>query len=95
MPNSCSIARARLSGSRVSSACAKPITVFLTSPLLASTIPLMLTPRPLSIFDALSEGLINDARPDLSAFAPSDALIPPSFIAVRKNAKSSTSPPSC
>ena len=40
-------------------------------------------------------GLINDARPDLSALAPSDALIPPSFIAVKKNARSSTSPPSC
>ena len=36
-----------------------------------------------------------DARPDFSALAPSEALIPPSFIAVRKKAKSSTSPPSC
>ena len=31
----------------------------------------------------------------MSALAPSDALIPPSFIAVRKNARSSTEPPSC
>ena len=40
-------------------------------------------------------GLIIDARPDFNALAPSDALIPPSFIAVRKNARSSTFPPSC
>ena len=48
-----------------------------------------------SILLAFSVGLINDARPDLSALAPSDALIPPSFIAVKKNARSSTDPPSC
>ena len=40
-------------------------------------------------------GLIKDARPDFSALAPSDALIPPSFIAVRKKDRSLTSPPSC
>ena len=55
----------------------------------------MFTPSPAKNFDAFSDGLINDARPDLSALAPSDALIPPSFIAVRKNARSSTFPPSC
>ena len=44
---------------------------------------------------ALSVGLIRDARPDFNALAPSDALIPPSFMAVKKNAKSFTSPPSC
>ena len=52
-------------------------------------------PRSPSIPAAFLDGLINDARPDLSALAPSDALIPPSFMAVRKNARSSTSPPSC
>ena len=36
-----------------------------------------------------------DARPDFSALAPSPASIPPSFIAVIKNARSSTLPPSC
>jgi hypothetical protein len=55
----------------------------------------MLTPKPANISLAFLLGLINDARPDLSALAPSDALIPPSFIAVKKNAKSSTDPPSC
>ena len=95
LPNSCSMARARLSGSSVSNACANWITVFFMSPWFPSTISLMLTPRPASILDAFSDGLIKDARPDLSALAPSDALIPPSFIAVRKNARSSTSPPSC
>ena len=40
-------------------------------------------------------GLINAASPDFNAFAPCAASIPPSFIAVRKNAKSSTVPPSC
>ena len=55
----------------------------------------MLTPRSPRNALAFADGLIKDARPDLSALAPSDALIPPSFIAVRKNARSSTSPPSC
>ena len=55
----------------------------------------MLIPRPASISLAFLDGLIIEARPDLSALAPSDALIPPSFIAVMKNAKSSTDPPSC
>ena len=65
------------------------------SPLFASTSPLILIPKAPINFAALSDGLIKDARPDLSALAPSDALIPPSFIAVRKNARSSTVPPSC
>ena len=52
-------------------------------------------PKPKSISFAFPVGLIKDARPDLSALAPSDALIPPSFIAVIKKAKSFTSPPSC
>ena len=39
-------------------------------------------------------GLINDARADFKALAPSDALIPPSFIAVKYKAKSFTLPPS-
>ena len=60
-----------------------------------STIPLILMPSSPRNLLAFVDGLINDARPDLSALAPSDALIPPSFIAVRKNARSSTSPPSC
>ena len=52
-------------------------------------------PNPASISLVFFAGLIIDARPDLSALAPSDALIPPSFIAVIKNARSSTDPPSC
>ena len=79
----------------MSNACAKPTTVLLISPLFASTIALILIPRSESIPAAFLDGLIKDARPDLSAFAPSDALMPPSFIAVIKNAKSSTLPPSC
>ena len=69
--------------------------MFLILPALPSTIPRTFIPYPASISDAFLVGLINAARPDLSALAPSDALIPPSFIAVRKNAKSSTLPPSC
>ena len=95
MPNICSIALARFKGSKVSKACANPTTIPFISPLFASTSPLILIPRLPINFAALSDGLINDARPDLSALAPSDALIPPSFIAVRKNARSSTEPPSC
>ena len=89
------MALARLSGSSVSKAVANSTTVDLTSPAFASTIPLIFIPSPSSILDALSDGLIKDARPDLSALAPCAALIPPSFIAVKKNARSSTSPPSC
>ena len=55
----------------------------------------MLIPISASIAAAFSVGLIRDASPDLSALAPSDALIPPSRIAVKKNARSSTLPPSC
>ena len=95
LPNICSIARARFSGSSVSSALAKSTTKPFTSPLFASTSPLTLMPKPLRNSEALLVGLIRDARPDLSALAPSEALMPPSFIAVRKNARSSTSPPSC
>ena len=95
LPNICSIALARLRGSNVSNALANPTTVPFKSPALLLTIPLILIPRPASISDAFLEGLIIDASPDLSALAPSDALIPPSFIAVRKNARSSTDPPSC
>ena len=57
--------------------------------------PLIFIPRSPKNFEDFSDGLIREAKPDFSAFAPSDALIPPSFIAVRKNAKSSTVPPSC
>ena len=53
----------------------------------------MLIPKSESIPLAFLVGLIIEARPDLSALAPSDALMPPSFIAVIKNAKSLTSPP--
>ena len=71
------------------------MTVFFRLPLSASTIPLTLIPKLCKNCDAFCDGLIKDARPDLMALAPSDALIPPSFIAVRKNARSLTSPPSC
>ena len=92
-PNSCSIALARSSGLRVFSASAIPRTVALKSPLFFSTIPRILIPTVASISDAFLLGLMIDARPDFNAFAPSAALIPPSFIAVIKNAKSLTSPP--
>ena len=65
------------------------------SPLFASTTPLILIPIAASISEVFFVGLIIEARPDFNAFAPSDALIPPSFIAVMKKARSSTSPPSC
>ena len=95
VPNSCSIALALFSGSRVSNAVASARTVALISPLFASTIPLRLIPNPASICVAFSVGLIILERPDFRALAPSEALIPPSRIAVKKNARSSTSPPSC
>ena len=95
LPNSCSIARARFKGSRVSNALEKSITVFLMFPLLVSTIALMFTPSFPRNAAAFSDGLIKDARPDFKALAPSDALIPPSFIAVKKKARSSTDPPNC
>ena len=37
--------------------------------------------------------MIREAIADLIALAPSDAFTPPSFIAVKYNAKSFTSPP--
>ena len=94
-PNICSIACALFNGSNALSASANSITVALRSPLFFVTISLALIPKAASISDALPVGLINAARPDLSALAPSDALIPPSFIAAMKNVKSFTSPPSC
>ena len=94
-PNNCSIDLALLSGSSLSRAFAKSITIPFTSPLLESTMPLRLMPKPCINSEAFSVGLISEARPDLRALAPSDALIPPSFMAVRKKARSSTSPPSC
>ena len=95
LPNSCSIALARFSGSSVSNALASPTTVPFKFPALLSTIPLMLIPRSARNSLVFFAGLIIEARPDLSALAPSEALIPPSFIAVIKNARSSTEPPSC
>ena len=50
-------------------------------------------PNPANISVATLVGLIRDAIADLIAFAPSAALTPPSFIAVRYRAKSFTSPP--
>ena len=50
-------------------------------------------PNPANISFATLVGLIKDASPDFKALAPSDALIPPSLIAVKYNAKSSTLPP--
>ena len=77
----------------MSRALAKSTTTPLTSPAFASIIPLRFTPKPLSMSLALCVGLIKDARPDFRALAPSDALIPPSFIAAMKKARSLTSPP--
>ena len=95
LPNICSIALALASGSKAFKALANSTTVAFKLPLFLSTIAVALIPNPLSMSDAFLVGLINAARPDLSAFAPSDALIPPSFIAAIKNVKSFTSPPSC
>ena len=63
------------------------------SPALPVTISSIETPQPVSKSLDTFVGLIIDASPDLSAFAPSAAFTPPSFIAVRSNAKSFTSPP--
>ena len=52
-------------------------------PAFSLTIPSKSIPNVLNCPTALSVGLIKDASPDLSAFAPSDALIPPSRIAVK------------
>ena len=71
------------------------MTVPLMSPAFASTMPFRFIPRSSKNFADFSAGLINEARPDLSAFAPSEALMPPSRIAVKKNARSSMFPPSC
>ena len=79
----------------MSRALANAITVPRTSPALASTIPLILIPSVAKNLLVFSAGLIKDARPDFRAFAPSEALIPPSFMAVMKKARSSMSPPSC
>ena len=95
LPNICSITLALANGSNVFKASANSITVALRSPLLLSTIAFALIPYEASMSAALPVGLISAASPDLSALAPSDALIPPSFIAAIKNVKSFTSPPSC
>ena len=92
-PNSCSIALDFCRGSRVSRASARDITVPRKFPALASTIPTTSMPKLARRFLASSVGLINLPRDDLSAFAPWAADIPPSLIAVRKKARSSTSPP--
>ena len=89
------MARDLSSGASVSNALANPTTVPFKSPAFALTIPFILTPRFARKSDAFLDGLINAESPDLSALAPSDALMPPSFIAVKKNARSSTLPPSC
>ena len=52
-------------------------------PALFVTIPPRSIPNPANISLATLVGLISDAKDDLIAFAPSDALIPPSFIAVK------------
>ena len=50
-------------------------------------------PSVLNLPTATSVGLIKDASADFRAFAPSEALIPPSLIAVIYKAKSSILPP--
>ena len=62
-------------------------------PALLVTICSKLIPSPMNISFATLVGLISEAKDDLIAFAPSDALIPPSFIAVKYKARSSISPP--
>jgi hypothetical protein len=52
------------------------------SPALSLTIFLRLIPIPANCSCATFVGLISDASADFKALAPSDALIPPSFIAV-------------
>ena len=52
-------------------------------PALLVTIPPKSIPNPANISFATLVGLMRDAKDDLIAFAPSDALIPPSFIAVK------------
>ena len=67
--------------------------VGISLPLFLVTIPSRSIPKPLAVAAACFVGLIKDAIPDLIAFAPSAALIPPSFIATSKTERSLTSPP--
>ena len=94
-PKSCSIALALDRGSRLFNSSFNAITVLTKSPAFALTIPSIFTPNEFNTSVVFCAGLIIDARPDLSALADSEALIPPSRIAVRNKAKSFTSPPSC
>ena len=93
LPNSCSIALDLLRGSNLSKADCRSVIVSVKFPALDVTILSISIPKPKNISLATFVGLIRDAIADLIALAPSDALTPPSFIAVRYNAKSFTSPP--
>ena len=80
--------------SRLSSSAPKSCTRPIRSPLLFLIRPLIFIPALFKDSLAAFVGLTIEARPDFSAFAPSAALTPPSRIAAKKTAKSSTSPPS-
>ena len=83
LPNSCSIALALCNGSSESSESLSAMIVPVKLPAFLSTIPPRSIPNPVNISFATLVGLIIDANADLSALAPSEALIPPSRIAVK------------
>ena len=64
-------------------------------PVFFATMPITSIPKSAINPTVCFVGLIKEASPDFNAFAPSDALIPPSLIAVMYKAKSSMLPPSC
>ena len=67
----------------MSKAFCKSKRVLVKLPAFDVTIFLRSIPNPANNPVATLVGLISDANPDFSALAPSDALIPPSRIAVR------------
>ena len=83
LPKRFSIACCFCNGFNWSKASCNASKVFVVLPALSLTIASKSMPNDLNWPTALSVGLIKEARPDLSAFAPSAALIPPSRIAVK------------
>ena len=81
-------------GSRLSNAPCKAVIVAVRFPAFCVTMPPKSIPIAANFSVATLVGLIKEARADFNALAPSDALIPPSFIAVKYKARSLTSPPS-
>ena len=77
------MALALLNGSSESKAFCRSINKPVVSPVFLATIPITSIPKSDIIPTVCFVGLIRDARPDFKALAPSDALTPPSLIAVK------------